>query len=284
MEKELALSLVKSEDLTRFLSRIEPPELYVELRELLRENDGDDLCELRLGGETIGLISADACGDQGYVYVYVFPEFRGRGCGAAAVSFAERQIRSPELKTILTSYCAQDEAARRFAAKCGFAKKYGSANMVYRGGRFALEELPVRPYEDGDYPQAFPLAAEAFHKMRLETGCFPESVPGEPSEENRKSWAAGADERYVYVVDGEIVGYAHLDGAEISSVSVRIDRQGRGYGRNFVKYLVNLILEGEEGPPSLWCLTENRKARRLYDSLGFEEVFREDFAVKPVSK
>ena len=144
------------------------------------------------------------------------------------------------------------------------------------------EGLPVRQYEDGDFTDVFALSAQAFHKMRLETGCFPDSAPEEPSDEVRKRWAESPEERFVYVTDHEIVGYAHLDGPELDSVSIKISQQGKGFGKRFVQYLVNLILEKETGAPSLWCVAGNDKARRLYDAVGFEERFRQEFAVKTI--
>ncbi len=54
----------------------------------------------------------------------------------------------------------------------------------------------------------------------------------------------------------------------------------KGYGKAFVKYLVNRILEMNGDEPTLWCVVGNNKARNLYDSLGFEERWIEAFAKK----
>ena len=115
--------------------------------------------------------------------------------------------------------------------------------------------------------------------MRLETGHDPNSVPYEPDEETKKICTETAEERYVYMVDGEIVGCAHIDGPEIDNVAIKISRQGQGLGRLFVKYLVNEILEKDMGQPFLYCLVSNRKAWQLYNSLGFEETVRNEYAI-----
>ena len=70
--------------------------------------------------------------------------------------------------------------------------------------------------------------------------------------------------------------------AELDNVAIRIDHQGKGFGKVFVKFLVKEILDKGVGDPFLYCLAVNQKARRLYDSLGFEEVFCNVFAVKTV--
>ena len=284
MEKrtENQISLRKTDDAARFLAYIDRSAFYADFYETVAEND-DALHEICRGGQTVGLAEIFNGGSKGYLYIYIFPEFRGLGYGREAAKLAEKELMTPELKSILTAYHVDDEKARRFASNCGYPRKYASAHMVYHGEKFKLPELPVRQYEDSDYAEAFSLYAEAFHRMRLSTGCFPESIPKAPSEAGRKEWAETADERYVYVDKGEIVGFAHLEGSELASVSIKISRQGEGFGRNFVRFMVNVIMGKTAEAPSLWCVVGNIKARRLYDSLGFTEDFCEVFAEKKIS-
>ena len=284
MEKktESRISLRKTDDAARFLECIDRSEFYADFYETVAEND-EALHEICCSGRTVGLAEIFNGGSKGYLYIYIFPEFRNLGYGREAARLAEHEMMSPELKSILTAYHVDDETARRFALNCGYPRKYASAHMVYHGEKFELPELPIRQYEDGDYTEAFSLYAEAFHRMRLSTGCFPESVPKEQSEAGRREWAETADERYVYVDKDEIVGFAHLEGSELASVSIKVSRQGEGFGRNFVRSMVNVIMEKTAEAPSLWCVVGNKKARRLYDSLGFKEDFCEVFAEKKLS-
>ena len=135
-----------------------------------------------------------------------------------------------------------------------------------------VPDLPVRQYRDEDFLEAFTLADEAFHKMRLETGCFPESTTTPPNDKYRQRFAETAEERYVYELDGNIIGYAKLDGDELDIICIRISHQGEGFGRNFLKYMINLMIDSGIKEPCLWCVVGNKKARKLYDSLGFKEV------------
>ena len=138
----------------------------------------------------------------------------------------------------------------------------------------------MRKYRDEDFEYAAILSAEAFHVMRLSTGCFPDSVVAQATEEDRKYCAENAENEYVVELNGEIVGYAAIDGTELGEVSIKIPHQDKGLGRKFVKYLTNRILEQGEGEPTLWCVVGNVKARNLYESLGYKEVYRDDFAEK----
>ena len=275
------LIFLKTDNVSKYLPIIDNPALYAEFYSAVSEND-EDIRVILHENETIGLASVYDGGGDGYLYILIFAEYRNHGYGYAAAMQAEQQFLSSKPKEIYTSYSTEDETARQFAEKCGFVQKYASACMTYHGKRFTLPELPVRQYEDADYMAAFTLYAEAFHKMRLETGCFPDSVPKSPSDESRKFWAETRQDRYVYVADHEIVGYAHLEGSELSSVSIKISQQGKGFGKNFVRYLVNHMMENGSEAPSLWCVIGNEKARHLYDILGFKEDYRVAFATKMI--
>ena len=272
------IEIIKLDDITPYLDKIDRKDAEPSLSEEVSEN-GDEIFFIRVSDAIVGTayISDEA---RAFVYVYIFPEYRNRGYGEAAVSAAERMIKTTPLERILTAYNDHSEAAKRLAEKHGYLKKYSSALMEYRGEKFEEPELPVRKYRDEDFTDAATLSAEAFHAMRLSTGCFPDSVVAQATEEDRKYCAENAENEYVVQLNGEIVGYAAIDGTELEEVSIKIPHQGKGLGRKFVRYLTNRILEKDEGEPTLWCVVGNVKARNLYDSLGFKEICRDDFAEK----
>ena len=214
-----------------------------------------------------------------FLYVYIARQFRKNGFGTMAVRLCEKELKTDAPNTIETYYLNGDEGAKAFAGKLGYAYRFSSALMRYCGGAFELPALPVRGYEDADYLAAQQLSARAFHEMRMRVGAFPESVVQQPSDALREDWEATAQERFVYVQDGEIIGHAHLEGNAIDSVSIKPEAQGKGIGRLFVKYLCNKILESGHTSVALYCVVGNW-ARSLYDSLGFQEAYIEDYAVK----
>ena len=90
---------------------------------------------------------------------------------------------------------------------------------------------------------------------------------------------------YDVFIDGSVVDIdLSAEDAELDSVSIKPPLQGKGYGRTFVRFLTDRILEKDEGEPILWCVVGNNKARALYDSLGYRELYREDFAEKRFGK
>lgn len=276
-----AVTLHRTENAAEFLPYIDKADADAEFYQEAAEND-DEFYAVCCKEETVGLACISDEGDEAFLYIYIFAPYRNKGCGSAAMRKAEELLRTPAMQTIHTAYDSRNEAAKHFAEKCGFVTKFASDCMVYDGEAFDLPPLPVRPYTDGDFTEAFTLAAEAFHRMRLSTGWFPDSTVPVPGEGTRQHWAETADKRFVYEQDGEIIGCGLLDGAELDTAAVRISRQGQGYGTALVKYLVNRILEQADEPPFLYCVVGNR-ARKLYEKLGFREAARNVYAYKEVS-
>lgn len=276
--------------------------------------NSEDVCAVLYRKAAVGLALLEE-GPNAFLYVYIFPPYRHRGFGKAAVLLLEQELglhdgvipdgtiqygaphdgamqdgdiqggaphdSAPHgLADISTCYRSDDPIACSFAGRCGYEKEFASDYMVYSGPRFEAAEIPVRQYRDQDYLEAQALSAEAFHRMRLGTGCFPDSAPEPPNDEERKDWADTAQERFVYRDGDEIIGYAHIRGNEISSVSVKPGCQGKGVGKAFLKYLVNTLTDTGSTDISLYCVVGNDRARRLYDSLGFVPVYRNDYAKK----
>ena len=260
------------------LSRIDRREAEADFLHALGGGDGS-VRALLLDGALAGAVQTVA-GWQAFLYVYLLPEYRGRGLGRAAVSLLEAELRRGGAESIVTSYPAGNGEAAAFAEKLGYRRTFRSACMVYDGAPLPAEVVPVRRYRDEDYDEAHALYADAFHRMRLATGDFPNSVPRPPSEAERRFWAETAPDRLVWQEGGELAAYVHLEPPEIASVAVKPSLQGRGIGRRLMAYLVNRLLSQGHPEARLWCVVGNERARRLYDSLGFRETARSAFSEK----
>ncbi len=273
------MTIDKIQFASKYLPYINVEDADAEFYEAVSEND-EDIYAIYYMNEVVGL--SNIIDDVwGFLYIYIFPQYRRKGYGKVAVRLSEERMNASKLRNITTCYFANDKVACEFAKACGYIKEFSSAYMKYDGGPFEEKILPIRQYKDEDFAEAQALNAEAFHKMRLDTGCFRNSVPEVPSAEMRKLWKETAVERYVYVEENEIVGYAHLDGAELAEVSIKISRQDNGLGTEFVKFLVNRLLEKGYSEPCLYCVVGN-KARHLYELLGFKEVACNEYAKKCV--
>lgn len=248
----------------------------------LRESR-EDVCAVLHESTLVGYCQSTS-GESAYIYVYLLPEHRGKGYGKEAVLAAERMLVEKGAQSIVTSCRNDDARVDGVLRMLGYAKKFASHQMEYAGGLLPVASVhpPVRAYRDEDFAKAQQLHAQAFHQMRLSTGWFPDSVPEAPSDPMRKSWADTSHERYVYLADGEIVGFAHIEGNEIDSVSISTASQGKGYGRDFVSRICNRILSEGFDKVSLYCVVNNGKAHAFYQSLGFFEVSCNGYYYKPL--
>lgn len=277
-EDKLTLCRLKAP--SAYLSQIGPDDADAAFFREASE-DGEGFFAVFCGDRPVGLAQA-LDGANAFLYLYLFPAHRSEGYARAALALLEQRLLAAGANRITTCYRAGDARAAAFAAQNGYRRKFSSDLLRYTEPRPDVQAAPVRVYRDADYPQAHALYAEAFHRMRLQTGCFPDSVPEPPSEQMRMHWADTARERFVYVYGGEIAGYAHVQGSELDSVAVRPSRQGNGIGRRFVQYLIGRILAEGHAAVDLFCVVGNDRARRLYDALGFIEVCRSDYAEKTV--
>ena len=274
----MSIEFKKMKSLSEYLEKAEVGKDIHILEDIFDEDD--EPLGIYADGILVGLGYADNEEEKAELFVYIHPDYRNKGYGELAVKSLEAELGVPSGKEIMTAFDLNDQPSRRFAGKLGYRVKWSSALMMYHGEKFELPELPIRQYRDGDFEEAFYCAAEAFHVMRLGTGCFPDSEIGSPTEERRKRWNEDRDNEYVYVIDNEIVGVANVDGDELDTVSIKISKQGNGYGKLFVKYLTNLLIDRGYREPVLWCVVGNRKARNLYDSIGYREVFTSAIAEK----
>ncbi len=72
------------------------------------------------------------------------------------------------------------------------------------------------------------------------------------------------------VVEGAAVGFLAYDATTLRHLGVHPDHWGRGLGRALVARAVVAI-----GPGAvLWCLVDNRRARGLYEHLGWRPTGR----------
>jgi len=78
-------------------------------------------------------------------------------------------------------------------------------------------------------------------------------------------------ETSVACLDGDAVGFISLLGSFIGGIFIAPDRQGLGVGRKLIADAL-----ARKGELSLEVYTENERAVRFYNRLGFHEVSRRD--------
>ncbi|GAA3944999.1 ribosomal protein S18-alanine N-acetyltransferase [Allohahella marinimesophila] len=98
------------------------------------------------------------------------------------------------------------------------------------------------------------------------------------SEQSFVGCLDGADECWVLLVDGEIVGHlvlkVILDEGQILNICVRPALQGQGVGAQLMAFAEDRFIARKVSTVFLEVRSSNTPARRLYDAAGYAEIGR----------
>lgn len=121
--------------------------------------------------------------------------------------------------------------------------------------------VPYSPNYQEEYKKMYNLC---YHEMREALHIVPYDFIQDDS-----FFESGMDSVYIYVEDGILIGSVALKGNEIDDLIVSPGYQGQGIGREILLWAVEHI---SEEPVILHVADWNKRAIRLYESLGFEII------------
>jgi ribosomal protein S18 acetylase RimI-like enzyme len=245
-------------------------EQFDELFQNSEGNYSDGIFVARYNGLTVAFLSFDGFRRRALTTIFVSKEYRRLGIGAALMAQADKLLSQNVAVERSIGVCIEgDLSSKQFLYKNGYYVSYSSYIMVRENEALPERDIIVRQYEDDDYLICHDIWEIAFYKMHKSVGLLP-TYYFPPNERERKRFVDDRNNRFVMLVDGEIVAVGVIDGNELSHVSVRPDLQSRGYGRAFVSFLVNEIMRRGEKIVKLGVVKGN-PAKKLYECLGFKE-------------
>jgi len=230
----------------------------------------DGILVAHYNGVTVGFLSFNGFKRATVTMIFVSKEYRRMGIGTVLIAKADKLLSHNEaVERSLVPCIDGDRSSLQFLYKNGYYISYSSYIMEREGEPLPESHISIRQYEDDDYVICHNIWEIAFYKMHKRVGLLP-TYYFPPNERERKRFVEDRNNRFVMLVDGEIVAVGVIDGNELSHVSVRPDFQSRGYGRAFVSFLVNEIMRRGEKTVKLGVVKGN-PAKKLYESLGFKE-------------
>jgi GNAT superfamily N-acetyltransferase len=143
-----------------------------------------------------------------------------------------------------------------------------------------MSDLAVRPATEDDATALTTLERDV--NLPALGHVFPVDEHPFPTADVEQRWRRllADPEVTVEVVDadgGELLAFVAYDERLLRHLAVHPGRWRRGWGSALVERAVSRM-----GPqPRLWCLVENRPARKLYEGLGWEPTGREQPAEWP---
>jgi ribosomal protein S18 acetylase RimI-like enzyme len=220
-------------------------------------------------GELLGFFAFDL-GRAPEGHGMVHPDHRRRGLGRALLDEARAACREAGAKALIVTCDEGSEAGKAFLEAVGARYRLSEYAMqldraLVRRGQSWEEDLWLCPATGGDAPLFAEIAAAAF---------------GDPVEEVRE-WIErqmrGQTCRFYLARLGErAIGSIRLvwSGRRIypTTIGVRPDLQGRGYGGQMLSRLVDVLVAENWEEILIEVETGNRNALSLYRRCGFRET------------
>ena len=128
------------------------------------------------------------------------------------------------------------------------------------------EKTMIQPVAESELMQAAFIHSESWKESHR--GVCSEEFIAQHTPERRKQYLESAAEqgaRLYMLTAGKPVGIVSVRGSLIENLYVLPDEQNRGYGTQLLLFAVRQCAD----TPTLWILSTNERARRLYERHGF---------------
>lgn len=213
-------------------------------------------------------------GKQLQLWIYTYPEERGKGIGSALWSVVSEHIAAQDVDTVGTGYRSDRGAAPEFFTKRGFAYWFSSHLMGYDGPNFPAANLEMIAYEEGLFADYVRLINEGFFDLRKTNDIHPNLPFPEGFDEDglQSELKENRENIFFFRHHREIVGLTQLGHDYIDDLVVAQAHQRKGYGRQITQASVNKLRERGVGKAFLGVVDTNKGARALYESVGFTLV------------
>ncbi|MBY3620673.1 GNAT family N-acetyltransferase [Acinetobacter sp. CUI P1] len=257
--------------------KVQIERLLVHNNDLLRifcQDEGinkDNILVALIKDTLIGFLSFNGFGRKPQATLYVSNEYDIVDVGSKLIEEYEKVLIHNELvEHTVFNVLSSDVELITVLERNDYRIYFTSYIMERMGAPFPSENIVVRNYEENDYFEWDRVCELAFFHMRQRIGMYP-SFFYTPVEWEREQFKKNKDNMFVMTVNDTIVAIGKIAGNKISIVAISIEHQSRGYGRAFVKFLVNEIIRKGENKVTLEVVKGNF-AKSLYESLGFEET------------
>lgn len=201
-------------------------------------------------------------------YLYVSPAARGCGVGGALLKALTDAPESGALRFISTKIETDHARSLTFFEQAGFEKWYTELILCHSGERQPESGLRFINYQSAYFERYVDTIRRSFHELRQANDFEPYDCC-EPDEAKKNELERNKDHIYL-LLDGERIA-ASVTAAPgvIEDVFVAPCDQGRGIGRQMMRFALNKAMEGGAGPVRLSAIEWNYRALRLYESVGF---------------
>lgn len=211
------------------------------------------------------------------VRIYADPARRRTGVASALWDAMLPEIRRTPAELVDTVYRTDNDDVGGFFAHRGFKRWFTNIGLRYEGSHFPEPTIEWRQYEDRFFESYLRLINDAFEPMRRDNDIEPYIIFSDKMIADaglRGEFADNAGNLFVFLDGDRVIGVTEIgvdsDGnGFVDVVGVAPAYQGRGIGKQIIKFAVNRLLDRHTGTVLLSTQDRNAAARRLYEGIGF---------------
>lgn len=219
---------------------------------------------------------------SGFVFIYIFQEYRRLGIGTEIYKKAEQSLKKAGCNW-WSSY-PESDIADKFALSVGFDYTNSNAYMVHDGNIVSSSEEGIRQCTVQDYPEAPDIWSREYAAMHNRIGLVyhKKELNEEENKERYEEFLRDINNYYVLESQGKIVGVGSIfsDNSGIGSLAVDFKYKGKGFGTRLAAFLTNECIRRGCHAPCLYCEAKNNDAMHIYKKIGYTEESCESVAFK----
>lgn len=198
--------------------------------------------------------------------LYVEPKSRRKGIGTKLLKELCTSMKNKGIKRAITDYKV-DENISSFIRTRGITPWFLTNYMVYEGDKLQEKALHFKAYEDKYYEEYYKLESNAFYQLRKANNIEPFIF--ESSEQDRMKYVKESKDIFLIFEEETLVAAGYAKAGEIDRIAVSKSCEGKGYGRALLCHGVNKLLDEGYSKIFLWVLEWNKRAKNLYEDIGF---------------
>ncbi|MBA2286066.1 MAG: GNAT family N-acetyltransferase [Ktedonobacteraceae bacterium] len=215
-------------------------------------------------------------GSEIEIYGMVHPDHRRKGVGTALLEAARAVRQQHEAHGLLLVCDSALSSGKAFAEASGGAYRFSEHRMVLDPSRIERPQLPpeqqvqLRRAAVAEVPILTHLVSHAFADPEEETADW---IAADMLADNQRF--------YIGLLEGQPIGALRTvsfgEQIDIATFGVLPPYRGRGYGRQMLLAIVDLLLEEHWPTVALDVETKNANALGLYESCGFRTIRTYDY-------
>ncbi|AUO05316.1 GNAT family N-acetyltransferase [Paenibacillus jamilae] len=235
--------------------------------ESLKENGGDKAFLCQMGNQLIGYLSWYTSDEiEANINAMVHPDYRRQGVFRSLMNKAAAEMQIQGIKTCRIRIPSNSKPGIDCVKHLGanFNTSEFTMHLVqFRSDMLHHSGLVLRLEEAQDFDFMVKCSSQAFGDSESWTRNYFKHT----REPERVTYLAVDRLTPVGMVR---VNHVHTDTAVIHDFCVHPLYQGRGYGREILARVVNILLAKQYTQIRLGVVTQNKRALNLYRSIGFE--------------